>query len=71
MLAFPGVFRGLLDAQSHRVTDDLLLAAATALASVVSEDELNPTYIIPSVFNPEVTTRVAAAVEAAARAPHD
>lgn len=70
VLAFPGVFRGLLDAQSHRVTDDLLLAAATALASVVSEDELNPTYIIPSVFNPEVTTRVAAAVEAAARAPH-
>jgi malate dehydrogenase (oxaloacetate-decarboxylating) len=70
VLAFPGVFRGLLDAQSHRVTDDLLLAAATALASVVSEDELNPTYIIPSVFNPEVTTRVAAAVEAAAREPH-
>ncbi|WP_250448240.1 NAD-dependent malic enzyme [Actinotalea sp. C106] len=68
VLAFPGVFRGLLDAQSHRVSSRLLLAAAQALAEVVAEDELNPTYIIPSVFNPEVTTRVAAAVEAAARA---
>ena len=68
VLAFPGVFRGLLDAQSHKVTDALLLAAAQALASVISEDELNPTYIIPSVFNPQVTSLVAAAVEAAARA---
>ncbi|WP_066465775.1 NAD-dependent malic enzyme [Sanguibacter suarezii] len=68
VLAFPGVFRGLLDAQSHKVTDALLLAAAQALAAVISEDELNPTYIIPSVFNPQVTTLVAAAVEAAARA---
>ncbi|KGM11501.1 NAD-dependent malic enzyme [Cellulomonas carbonis] len=68
VLAFPGVFRGLLDAQSHRVTLELLLAAAQALADVVTPDELNATYIIPSVFNPEVTTRVAAAVEQAARA---
>ena len=68
VLAFPGVFRGLLDAQSHRVTDDLLLAAARALAAVVSPDELNPTYIVPSVFHPDVTSRVAAAVEKAARA---
>jgi malate dehydrogenase (oxaloacetate-decarboxylating) len=71
VLAFPGVFRGLLDAQSHRITDDMLLAAATALASVVTADELNPTYIVPSVFNPEVTTVVAAAVERAARAAND
>ncbi|MCU1432626.1 MAG: NAD-dependent malic enzyme [Actinotalea sp.] len=68
VLAFPGVFRGLLDAQSHRITTELLLAAARALASVVGADELNPTYIVPSVFNPEVTTRVAAAVELASRA---
>jgi malate dehydrogenase (oxaloacetate-decarboxylating) len=68
VLAFPGVFRGLLDAQSHEVTTELLLAAARALAEVVTDDELNPTYIIPSVFNPEVTTRVASAVEQAARA---
>src|SRR4051812_35227159 len=67
VLAFPGVFRGLLDAQSHQITDRMLLAAAYALASVVTEDELNPTYIVPSVFNPEVTTVVAAAVEQVAR----
>ena len=64
VLAFPGVFRGLLDAQSHRVTDDhAARRRARALASVVTDDELNPTYIVPSVFNPEVTTVVAAAVE--------
>jgi len=68
VLAFPGVFRGLLDAQSHAITDTMLLAAARALASVVSPDELNPTYIVPSVFNPEVTTRVAQAVVDAAHA---
>ncbi len=67
VLAFPGVFRGLLDAQSHRITDGMLLAAARALASAIHEDQLNPTYIIPSVFNPEVTSLVAAAVERAAR----
>lgn len=68
VLAFPGVFRGLLDAQSHRITDGMLLAAAGALAAVVGPDELNPTYIVPSVFHPEVTTRVAAAVAQAAKA---
>ncbi|WP_298459195.1 NAD-dependent malic enzyme [uncultured Cellulomonas sp.] len=68
VLAFPGVFRGLLDAQSHHISDGMLLAAATALASVVTPDELNPTYIVPSVFNAEVTPVVAAAVEQAARA---
>ncbi|MGF1647394.1 MAG: NAD-dependent malic enzyme [Kineosporiaceae bacterium] len=62
VLAFPGVFRGLLDAQSHHVDEAMLLAAARALSSVVTADELNPTYVIPSVFNPEVTSAVAAAV---------
>ncbi|WP_448062203.1 malic enzyme-like NAD(P)-binding protein [Cellulomonas hominis] len=66
VLAFPGVFRGLLDAQSHRVTEALLLAAAQALASTVTDDELNPTYIVPSVFHPDVTAVVAAAVQRAA-----
>ena len=46
----------------------MLLAAAQALAEVVTDDELNATYIVPSVFHPEVTRRVAAAVEKAARA---
>ena len=67
VLVFPGVFRGLLDAATNTVTDDVLLAAATALSEVVSEDELNPAYIIPSVFHPDVAKVVAAAVEAAAR----
>ncbi|QHT56772.1 NAD-dependent malic enzyme [Cellulomonas sp. H30R-01] len=68
VLAFPGLFRGLLDAQSHKITDRMLLAAAYALASTVTEDELNPTYIVPSVFHPDVATVVAAAVEREARA---
>lgn len=68
VLVFPGVFRGLLDAQSGHVDDDMLLAAASALADVVHADELNPMYIIPSVFNAEATKAVARAVEGAARA---
>ena len=68
VLVFPGVFRGLLDAQSNEVTDDVLFAAANALANIIGADELNATYIIPSVFHPDVAKVVAAAVEAAARA---
>ncbi len=66
VLAFPGVFRGLLDAQSRKVTDDMLVAAARALAGVVSAAELGPHYIVPSVFNPNVSAAVAAAVRDAA-----
>ena len=62
VLAFPGVFRGLLDAQSRTVTDHMLVAAARALAGVVAPDELGPNYIIPSVFHPDVASAVAAAV---------
>jgi len=69
VLVFPGVFRGLLDAQTNVVTDDLLVAAADALANIIGEDELNPTYIIPSVFHPDVAKVVAAAVQAAAVSP--
>ena len=66
VLAFPGVFRGLLDAQSRNVTDEMLIAAAQALADVVSADEIGPHYIIPSVFHPDVASFVAAAVRDAA-----
>ena len=66
VLAFPGMFRGLLDAQSRAVSDDMLVAAARALAGVVSAAELGPHYIIPSVFNPNVSSAVAAAVRDAA-----
>ncbi len=68
VLVFPGVFRGLIDAHTDEVTDEMLLAAAVALANVVGDDERNPTYIIPSVFNPKATKAVAEAVEATARA---
>jgi malate dehydrogenase (oxaloacetate-decarboxylating) len=62
VLAFPGVFRGLLDAQSKKIDDRMLAAAARALADVVQPSELGPDYIIPSVFHPEVASRVAAAI---------
>lgn len=66
VLVFPGVFRGLIDAASDQVTDEMLLAAAIALSDVVTDAERNPTYIIPSVFNPAATKAVAQAVEAVA-----
>ena len=69
VLAFPGVFRGLLDAHATRIDDTLLIAAAEAIASAVSNDELNANYIIPSVFHHDVHTAVAAAVREAAGAP--
>ena len=68
VLVFPGVFRGLLDAQSRTVNTEMMLAAATALANVVTEDELNANYIIPSVFNDKVAGAVAGAVREAAKA---
>jgi malate dehydrogenase (oxaloacetate-decarboxylating) len=67
VLAFPGVFRGLLDAQSRAVTVETLIAAARALAAVVSDDEVNASYIVPSVFHPDVASTVAAAVSEAVR----
>lgn len=67
MLVFPGVFRGLLDAQSRTVNTEMMLAAAGALADVVHDDELNANYIIPSVFNDKVAGAVAGAVRDAAR----
>jgi len=71
VLAFPGIFRGLLDAQSHGIGMEVLIAAANAIADTVTPDELNANYIVPSVFHPEVHQRVAAAVKrvAAPRAP--
>jgi len=68
VLAFPGVFRGLLDAQSTTITETMLVAAARALADVVPAEELGPDYIIPSVFHPDVASGVAAAVRDAALA---
>ena len=69
VLAFPGVFRGVLDARASQVTGEMNVAAARAMASVVRDDQLNPSYIIPSVFNPDVAEQVAKAVQAAAPPP--
>ena len=66
VLAFPGVFRGLLDARAHDITIDMLLRAADAIAHVVKDDELNPNFIIPTVFHPDVPKAVAAAIRGAA-----
>ncbi|PJJ57203.1 malate dehydrogenase (oxaloacetate-decarboxylating) [Mumia flava] len=71
VLAFPGVFRGLLDAQSHGITTEVLLAASEAIAATVADDELNANYIIPSVFHPDVHDRVAEAVRDACTAARD
>jgi malate dehydrogenase (oxaloacetate-decarboxylating) len=68
VLAFPGVFRGLLDASATVIEDDLLIAAAEAIASAVTDQELNANYIIPSVFHADVHQAVATAVKAAASA---
>ncbi|MBO9522360.1 MAG: NAD-dependent malic enzyme [Nocardioidaceae bacterium] len=70
VLAFPGVFRGLLDARAKDITTEMLLRAARAIADVVGEDQLNSSFIIPSVFNPEVPKAVAAAIRGDAPAHH-
>ena len=63
VLAFPGIFRGLLDANANKITDELLIAAAKAIASCVTPSQLNASFIVPSVFDPQVVTKVAAAVK--------
>jgi malate dehydrogenase (oxaloacetate-decarboxylating) len=67
VLAFPGVFRGMLDAQARGYTEDMALAAARAIADVVGEDALNASVIVPSVFDARVAPSVAAAVRAVAK----
>ena len=68
VLAFPGVFRGALDAGARRITENMKVAAARAIASTVEPDELDPDFIIPSVFNPRVSVAVAEACAETARA---
>jgi malate dehydrogenase (oxaloacetate-decarboxylating) len=65
VLAFPGVFRGLLDARAKEITTEMLLKAARAIAHVVKDEELNPNFIIPTVFHPDVPKAVAAAIRGA------
>jgi malate dehydrogenase (oxaloacetate-decarboxylating) len=63
VLAFPGIFRGLLDARITKITDEMLVAAAEAIASCVSDDQLNANFIVPSVFDQNVVQKVAASVK--------
>lgn len=66
VLVFPGIFRGALDCRARHINEPMKLAAARAIASVVSESELNDQYIIPSIFNEQVVTKVRhATIEAA------
>jgi malate dehydrogenase (oxaloacetate-decarboxylating) len=66
LLAFPGIFRGALDVRARRITERMKLAAAYAIAEIVTEQELNPEYVIPSVFDTRVVDAVAKAVAVAA-----
>ncbi len=68
VLAFPGVFRGALDVRASTINNEMKLAAAQAIANMISDDELNAEYIIPSVFNTRVVEAVAHAVGEAATA---
>ena len=67
VLAFPGIFRGTLDVRASDINDEMKLAAAYAIADLVSPEELNPEFVIPDAFDPRVGKAVAAAVSAAAR----
>ena len=66
VLAFPGIFRGALDARASDINDEMKIAAANALASLISDEELSAAYIIPAAFDPRVKDAVASAVKQAA-----
>ena len=67
VLAFPGIFRGLLDGRITKITDAMLVAAADAISSCVSAEQLNANFIVPSVFDTQVVTKVAEAVKQAGK----
>ncbi len=67
VLAFPGVFRGTFDVRASDINEEMKMAAATALAELITDEELNPDYIIPKAFDPRVGPAVAKAVAEAAR----
>jgi len=67
VLAFPGIFRGALDVRASDINDEMKIAASKAIASLVSDEELKPEYIIPAPFDPRVAETVAKAVAQAAR----
>ncbi|MDR1083484.1 MAG: NADP-dependent malic enzyme [Deltaproteobacteria bacterium] len=62
VLAFPGIFRGVFDVRAKDINDEMKIAAAEAIANIVTSQELTPDYIIPAAFDPRIRERVAAAV---------
>ncbi len=66
VLCFPGIFRGALDVRASDINDEMKIAAAYALAGLVSDEELSPSYILPAAFDPRVKDAVAAAAREAA-----
>ena len=68
VLAFPGIFRGALDCRASDINEEMKIAAARAIASLVSDDELNSEYILPKAFDERVGKTVAKAVAEAAKA---
>lgn len=67
VIAFPGIFRGALDARAPRITEEMKEAAARAIASVIPEEALSPEYVLPDPFNPLIVERIAEAVKAEAK----
>lgn len=66
VLCFPGLFRGVLNCRATHITDEMKVSAAYAIASVITDEERNEEYIIPSVFNQQVVDKVSKAVMTAA-----
>ena len=66
LLAFPGIFRGALDCRASKITERMKLAAAKAIAAIITDAERGPEYVVPSVFDTRVVDAVAAAVSNAA-----
>ena len=67
VLAFPGIFRGALDAKAKKITEEMKIAAAVGIAKLISESELTPEYVIPDAFDPRVATVVAEEVKRIAK----
>ncbi|MGB9179629.1 MAG: malic enzyme-like NAD(P)-binding protein, partial [Pyrinomonadaceae bacterium] len=66
VLCFPGIFRGALACRASRINEEMKLAAAHAIASIITDNELHPEYIVPSVFDKRVAEAVSKGVEEAA-----
>ena len=66
LLAFPGVFKGAFQVKASEINEEMKIAASYAIAELIDEDELSPEFVIPNVFDPRVSEKVASAVSQAA-----